>query len=244
MLERLKERVCEQNLALVRYGLVVLTWGNVSALSEDGKYVVIKPSGVSYDKMTPGDMVVTDRSGNVVEGALRPSTDLATHLALYDAFPVKRSPVEWAFRWLCNHPQVATVLSGLTSVEQVKDNLRIFDTVEPDCMSKEELELIDKVRDAYNSRIKVGCTGCAYCMPCPMGIEIPNAARMSLLMTRSPYKPYITAEWQAKMHKIEDCVNCRRCVAHCPYSLDTPRLLRDQLKWYEAFCEQHKSELG
>ena len=87
MLERLKERVCEQNLALVRYGLVVLTWGNVSALSEDGKYVVIKPSGVSYDKMTPGDMVVTDRSGNIVEGALRPSTDLATHLALYDAFP-------------------------------------------------------------------------------------------------------------------------------------------------------------
>ena len=81
-------------------------------------------------------------------------------------------------------------------------------------------------------------------MPCPMGIEIPNAARMSLLMTRSPYKPYITAEWQAKMHKIEDCVNCRRCVAHCPYSLDTPRLLRDQLKWYEAFCEQHKLELG
>ena len=63
--------------------------------------------------------------------------------ALYDAFPVKRSPVEWAFRWLCNHPQVATVLSGLTSVEQVKDNLRIFDTVEPGCMSKEELELID-----------------------------------------------------------------------------------------------------
>ena len=67
------------------------------------------------------------------------------------------------------------MLSGLTSVEQVKDNLRIFDTVEPDCMSKEELELIDKVRDAYNSRIKVGCTGCAYCMPCPMGVDIPGS---------------------------------------------------------------------
>ena len=46
------------------------------------------------------------------------------------------------------------------------------------------------------------------------------------------------------MHKIEDCINCRRCVAHCPYSLDTPRLLREQLQWYEAFCEAHKSELG
>ena len=87
MLEKLKERVCEQNLQLVKYGLVVLTWGNVSALSEDGKYVVIKPSGVSYDNMKAGDMVVTDRMGNIVEGDLRPSTDLATHLALYDAFP-------------------------------------------------------------------------------------------------------------------------------------------------------------
>ena len=87
MLENLKERVCEQNLQLVKYGLVVLTWGNVSALSEDGKYVVIKPSGVSYDNMKAGDMVVTDRAGHIVEGELRPSTDLATHLALYDAFP-------------------------------------------------------------------------------------------------------------------------------------------------------------
>ena len=87
MLEKLKERVCEQNLQLVKYGLVVLTWGNVSALSEDGKYVVIKPSGVSYDNMKAGDMVVTDRAGHIVEGDLRPSTDLATHLALYDAFP-------------------------------------------------------------------------------------------------------------------------------------------------------------
>ena len=87
MLENLKERVCEQNLQLVKYGLVVLTWGNVSALSEDGKYVVIKPSGVSYDNMKAEDMVVTDRAGNIVEGDLRPSTDLATHLALYDAFP-------------------------------------------------------------------------------------------------------------------------------------------------------------
>ena len=63
-------------------------------------------------------------------------------------------------------------------------------------------------------------------------------------MTRAPYQPYITKEWQAKMHKIESCINCRRCVAHCPYSLDTPRLLRDQLHWYENFCQQHRSELG
>ena len=76
MLEALKTRVCLANLSLVKNGLVVLTWGNVSALSEDGRYVVIKPSGVSYDVMAPDHMVVTDRAGNVVEGDLRPSTDL------------------------------------------------------------------------------------------------------------------------------------------------------------------------
>jgi len=86
MLEELKREVCEANLKLVDYGLVILTWGNVSAISEDRKYVVIKPSGVDYSKMTADQMVVTDLVGNVVEGTLRPSSDLMTHLEIYKAF--------------------------------------------------------------------------------------------------------------------------------------------------------------
>jgi len=86
MLEELKREVCEANLKLVDYGLVILTWGNVSAISEDRKYVVIKPSGVDYSKMTADQMVVTDLDGNVVEGTLRPSSDLMTHLEIYKAF--------------------------------------------------------------------------------------------------------------------------------------------------------------
>lgn len=86
MLEELKQRVCEQNLALVKHGLVVLTWGNVSGIDRDKGLVVIKPSGVSYDNMTPDDMVVVDLDGNVVEGKYRPSSDTPTHLYLYKAF--------------------------------------------------------------------------------------------------------------------------------------------------------------
>ena len=86
MLETLKREVCDANLKLVEYGLVILTWGNVSALSEDGKFVVIKPSGVDYSSMCPEQMVVTDLSGTVVEGELRPSSDLLTHLELYRSF--------------------------------------------------------------------------------------------------------------------------------------------------------------
>jgi L-ribulose-5-phosphate 4-epimerase len=87
MLTRLREEVLEANLEIVRRGLVLYTFGNVSGIDRESGRVVIKPSGVDYEKLTPGEMVVTDLDGNVVEGNLRPSVDLATHLALYRAFP-------------------------------------------------------------------------------------------------------------------------------------------------------------
>jgi L-ribulose-5-phosphate 4-epimerase len=86
MLERLKDEVCQANLDLVAHGLVTLTWGNVSGISEDRRHVVIKPSGVSYDKMRAEHMVVVDLVGNVVEGDLRPSSDTPTHVLLYQFF--------------------------------------------------------------------------------------------------------------------------------------------------------------
>lgn len=86
MLEQLKEKVCKANLDLVKHGLVIFTWGNVSAIDRESSLVVIKPSGVSYDNMKPSDMVVVDLDGNVVEGDLRPSSDTPTHLVLYKAF--------------------------------------------------------------------------------------------------------------------------------------------------------------
>lgn len=86
MLESLKQQVCRSNLDLVAHGLVTLTWGNVSAISDDRQRVVIKPSGVPYDDMRPEQMVVVDLDGNVVEGDLRPSSDTPTHVFLYKHF--------------------------------------------------------------------------------------------------------------------------------------------------------------
>jgi L-ribulose-5-phosphate 4-epimerase len=83
MLEKLKSLVCKANLELVRKGLVIHTWGNVSARDTDSGLIVIKPSGVSYESMKPSDMVVLDADGNTVEGKYRPSTDAPTHLFLY-----------------------------------------------------------------------------------------------------------------------------------------------------------------
>lgn len=88
MLEQLKKEVCEANLDLVAKGVVIYTWGNVSGISEDRKYMVIKPSGVDYDGMSAEDMVVVDvETGEKVEGKWKPSSDTATHLELYRAFP-------------------------------------------------------------------------------------------------------------------------------------------------------------
>ena len=87
MLEELKGKVYKANLELVEHGLVIFTWGNVSAIDRNRGLVVIKPSGVSYDAMKPSDMVVVDLEGNVVEGDLNPSSDTPTHLALYRAWP-------------------------------------------------------------------------------------------------------------------------------------------------------------
>lgn len=86
MLDDLRTQVCAANLALVEHGLVTLTWGNVSGIDRDLGIFAIKPSGVSYDGMSPDDMVLVDLDGKVVEGALRPSSDTPTHLALYRAF--------------------------------------------------------------------------------------------------------------------------------------------------------------
>lgn len=103
MLENLKKEVLKANLDLVKHGLVVFTWGNVSGIDRKKQLVVIKPSGVSYDDMKTADMVVVDMDGKVVEGQLKPSSDTPTHLYLYKHFPtiggIVHTHSEWATSW-------------------------------------------------------------------------------------------------------------------------------------------------
>ena len=154
--------------------------------------------------------------------------------ALYDAFPVKRSPVEWAFRWLCNHPAVTVVLSGCNEAEQIDENLRIFDTVEAGIMPEEELKLMDDVRAAYISRTKIGCTGCRYCMPCPNGVNIPGL--FSSWNNVSLYDTDPKWDWGLRQIREKDagpdhCIQCGACEAACPQHLNIIESL--QTAWKE-----------
>jgi len=125
MLKKLKQEVLQANLDLVKHGLVIFTWGNVSAIDRKKGLVIIKPSGVSYDDMKADDMVVLDLDGNVVEGELKPSSDTATHIVLYKMFPdiggVVHTHSTFATAWAQAGKDIPNI--GTTHADYFKDDI-------------------------------------------------------------------------------------------------------------------------
>ena len=117
MLEALKAAVCEANLLLPKHDLVTFTWGNVSDIDREQGLVVIKPSGVDYDGMSPEDMVVVDLDGNRVEGKWKPSSDTATHVALYKAFPTLGGVVHTHSRWATSFAQAGRDIPAMGTTQ-------------------------------------------------------------------------------------------------------------------------------
>lgn len=149
---------------------------------------------------------------------------------LWDGAPVKKSPVEWAMRWVWNHSQVSTVLTGSSTLDQIKDHTRIVNDAAPDSLNSEELALIDRVRDAYRQKLKVDCTGCGYCMPCPNGVNIPQNFQLynDFFLFKGPefnkfaYNQFMTPEQRASA-----CIECLECVEKCPQNIAIPEELKD-----------------
>ncbi|MCR5137961.1 MAG: aldo/keto reductase [Oscillospiraceae bacterium] len=127
---------------------------------------------------------------------------------------------------------------GIQRPEELEAWLAIAEE-DPD-MDPETAAFIEQERRELSGSF---CRSCGYCMPCPVGIEIRNCARMNMLLRRSPWQQYMTDEWYAKMHQIENCIGCRSCAGKCPYQLDTPNLLKYMLKDYDEFYETHKALL-
>ena len=139
---------------------------------------------------------------------------------------ITRSDVAYAY--LSQYP-VAPIW-GIQRMSELEEFLSYNDN--PPTLTEERLAYIKKERAELAGDF---CRGCGYCMPCPVGIEINNCARMSLLLRRSPAALQLTPAVQAKMAKIEDCLDCGQCKAKCPYGLDTPTLLKKNLEDYKTF---------
>jgi uncharacterized protein len=148
--------------------------------------------------------------------------------------PQKRSPIEWAFQWLWNQPEISLTLSGMSAMQQVVDNVAIAERSGNAKLSAEELAVIDKVRDAYKSMNPIPCTGCQYCMPCPNGINIPqnfaiyNEAHMWQDIN-SGHMRYMALTPQGGLlpeERADQCVDCGTCMEACPQGLEVPELLK------------------
>ncbi len=148
---------------------------------------------------------------------------------LWENADVRRTPAEWAFRWVANFPEVTTILSGMSSMEQVEENLRIFADLKAGSLTPEEETLIRQAADQYNSLIQYSCTACKYCMPCTVKINIPGIISSYndwFLFNRNPKirQDYLT--WNPPGRRAADCTDCLACVSRCPQGLPIPEIMK------------------
>ena len=148
---------------------------------------------------------------------------------IWASAPVKRTPAEWALRWVWNHPEVATALSGMGNMEQVIENLAFAEHSQPHNLTSDELALIGKARDAYVSLTAVACTGCRYCMPCPNDVDIPRVFESyneaMIYNNVAEQRRMYNFPGRFKEHRADKCTKCDQCVDKCPQKLAIPDLL-------------------
>lgn len=150
-----------------------------------------------------------------------------------------RSPAEWAFRWLYNQPEVTCVLSGMNSLDMVRENVRVASEAAAGEFTSEDFSLIESVKEEIGKNIKVGCTGCSYCMPCPKGVDIPGTFRCyNELYTEGKRKARMEYIQNTAMRKIpgsaSNCIECGKCEQHCPQHLEIRKELKAASKELET----------
>ena len=144
-----------------------------------------------------------------------------------------RDAAEWALRWVWNHPEATVVLSGMSNEQQVAENIRTASTAEASSLKPDELALFDKATSIMNQNIRVNCTGCQYCMPCPFGVDIPGCFAMYneryVIGKKQPILHYIrnTGALSARPANASVCVQCGQCEPHCPQQIPIRAKLRE-----------------
>lgn len=162
-----------------------------------------------------------------------------TALHIFENYPIKHSPAQWAFRWLWNQPEVTCVLSGMNSHEMVMDNIQTASTVEIGELGPSEEEMLRQVVRAINAKVKVGCTGCGYCMPCPKNVDIPGTfAAYNRKYTESRFWGTVEYMICTAMRKTgtsaSNCIECGKCEKHCPQNIEIRKELKNAGKELEG----------
>lgn len=172
-----------------------------------------------------GVIIMEPLKGGRLTSAIPPAVQ-----KLWDSAETKRSPAEWAFKWLAEMPEVTLILSGMSSMKQLEENIRIITSDDLTILTDEEKKLINKVSDEYNRLIKYSCTGCEYCLPCPQKLNIPDLLEYYNEWNTYGQNPSTKMEyidWVAKGHHASDCIGCRKCEKKCPQNLPIVQALKE-----------------
>lgn len=162
---------------------------------------------------------------------------------IWNEASVKRTPAEWALRWIWNHPEVTIVLSGMNEESHIEENLKIASEANPNSLTDTELNLVKRAEQKYRQLMKTACTGCRYCLPCPSGVDIPGCFEIYDNFYLSGNESEAKLMYAAKPGGIirgdvpgyaSQCIQCGQCVEKCPQHLDIPSLLEAVKEKFEG----------
>ncbi len=182
------------------------------------KYAAQKDLGIAVMEPLKGGKL----ANNLPEAAQR----------IFDQAEAKRTPADWALRWVLNHPEVSVALSGMNAMDQVTGNLKTASETQANSLSANEIEALDQVKRIFKKRIKVDCTTCGYCMPCPAGVDIPTCFTMynnyHMFGSEDGYNRWLAPQQRASM-----CTECGTCETHCPQGISVRRELKNVCALFE-----------
>ncbi|MBR2311272.1 MAG: aldo/keto reductase [Oscillospiraceae bacterium] len=148
------------------------------------------------------------------------------------------TPAQWSFRWLWDQPEVTVVLSGMNTAEMIDENIKTAGEAQPGHFGEEEQTLLREVVKAFNAKVKVGCTGCGYCMPCPKGVDIPGTFNAYNRRFQEGWFPaireyFMCTAFRQKSAAASNCIGCGKCEKHCPQGIEIRKHLKDAQKVLE-----------
>jgi predicted aldo/keto reductase-like oxidoreductase len=177
------------------------------------------------------------RGGNLARNATPEISDI------WDEADVKRTPAEWALRWIWNHPEVTVVLSGMNDISQVDENILTASEAYPNSLNQKELDTVARVAEKYRDLMTIPCTGCNYCVPCPAGVDIPGC--FELYNSREVFRGAGNDDTQYRYllyqmgilgnrSSASLCINCGKCKEQCPQHIDIPVKMKEVETQFES----------